>query len=86
MSWELEIASSAKREMRRLSDNLLRRINQKILLIVKNPFLQGATRLKDRKGYRIRVGNWRILYDVYTKERRIVIFAVGHRSQVYKSL
>ena len=84
MNWELEIASSAKREMRRLPDNLLRRINQKILLIVQNPFLQGSTRLKDRKGYRIRVGNWRILYDVYAKERRIIIFAVGHRSKAYK--
>lgn len=86
MKWELEIASSAKREMRRLSDNQLRRINQKILKLVLNPFPQGTVRLKDGNGYRIRVGNWRILYDVYTEERRIVIYAVGHRSRVYKNL
>ena len=84
MSWELEIASSAKREIRRLPDDLLRRINRQILSLAENPFLHGTLRLKDRSGYRVRVGNWRILFDVYLKEQRIVILAVGHRSKVYK--
>lgn len=84
MIWELEIASGAKQEMHRLSDDTLIRMNDKILELMQNPFPSGVRKLRDGSGYRVRVGVWRILYDIDKKEHRIVIFAVGHRSKVYK--
>lgn len=84
MNWELEIAFSAKREMHKLSDDILQRINYKILTLLENPFQRGAKKLQLRNGYRIRIGDWRVLYDCDVKEKKIYIFAVGHRSKVYK--
>ena len=84
MKWNLEIAASAQREMRKLPEDIIIRINQKILELIENPFPDDVRKLKDRTGYRLRVGVWRILYEVYKRERRIVIFAVGHRREIYK--
>ncbi|MCF7810223.1 type II toxin-antitoxin system RelE/ParE family toxin [bacterium] len=70
--------------MRRLSDEILLRVSNKLLQLSENPFPRGFRKLKDGNGYRVRVGDWRILFDVYKAEQKIIIFSVGHRSQVYK--
>jgi mRNA interferase RelE/StbE len=43
--------------------------------------IQGAARL-----YRRRVGDYRILYEVYDEEQQIVIVRVGHRREIYRRL
>jgi mRNA interferase RelE/StbE len=53
-------------------------------VLAENPCPRGVKKLKGLSGYRLRVGDYRILYDVIPRERRVVVYAVGHRRDVYR--
>ncbi|MFC2170827.1 type II toxin-antitoxin system RelE/ParE family toxin [Calditrichota bacterium] len=78
------IQPSAKKDMRQLPDNALKRVVFKILALEDNPFPHDHIKLKGQPGYRLRVGDWRILYEVVKQQREVTIFAVRHRSKAYK--
>ncbi|MDP8285793.1 MAG: type II toxin-antitoxin system RelE/ParE family toxin [Candidatus Electryonea clarkiae] len=84
MIWDISITHQAKKEMRNLSDSVLKNVNRKILDLSQNPFPHGAIKLKLGKGYRIRVSDWRIVYTVDKTELLITIYRVIHRSKAYK--
>jgi len=48
-----------------------------------NPRPQGCKKLKGRDGYRIRVGNYRIIYDIFDIELVVDFIALGHRKDIY---
>ncbi len=52
--------------------------------LAKNPRPQGYKKLKNRKGYRIRQGNYRILYDIFDYILTVEVVALGHRKDVYE--
>lgn len=53
--------------------------------LAKNPLPVGAQRLKGRvAAYRMRVGDYRILYEVHVREIVVYVFGIGHRKEVYQ--
>jgi len=60
------------------------RIAKAILALESNPFPLGRKKLKNRDGWRIRVGDYRVLYFADTKTRQIAIGVIGHRREVYR--
>ena len=84
MSFLVEIKRSAEREMERLPSNVHRRVSRKILSLEENPYPRGSQRLKAGEGYRLRVGDYRILYTVDTRNRIVLIYSVAHRSEAYR--
>ena len=61
--------------------------NKIILVIHKlaaNPFPQNSIPLKGRSGFRLRTGNYRIIYSINNDELIILIVKVGHRKDIYK--
>ncbi len=56
---------------------------QAIINLSKNPRPNGFKKLKGRDGYRIRVGNYRIIYNIFEKEVVIDIITIGHRKDIY---
>jgi mRNA interferase RelE/StbE len=52
--------------------------------LIDNPRPHGVKKLKGRDGYRIRVGNYRIIYEVYDDQLIIDIIAIGHRKDIYE--
>ncbi len=85
MSFLVEIKRSAEREMERLPSNVHRRVSRKILSLEENPYPRGSQRLKAGEGCRLRVGDYRILYTVDTRNRKVLIYSVAHRSEAYRS-
>ena len=83
MTWRVELGRRADRELRRLPDDLLRRIVDRIQRLADDPWPPGVKKLQGG-GYRIRVGDYRILYDVDSSARVVVVHAVGHRRDVYR--
>lgn len=81
MDYDLDIRPSAQREIERLSPDVARRIVRKLEALRRN--LAGdVKRLAGHSiGYRLRVGDWRVLFDV--QGRSILIRGVRHRSQAY---
>jgi mRNA interferase RelE/StbE len=84
VSWEIQIARDAKKELARLPPKMQTRIAQAILALENDPFVHGCKKLKNRDGWRIRVGDYRVLYFADQKARKVVVGTIGHRRDVYR--
>ena len=74
----------ARKELTRLHPQMQVRISKPILALEKTPFPASCKKLKNRDGFRIRVGDYRVLYFADTKLKQIVIGSIGHRREVYR--
>jgi mRNA interferase RelE/StbE len=83
VSWRVEVARDAKKELARLSAQLQARIARALLALEQNPFPHGCKKLKNRDGWRIRVGDYRVLYFADRKTQQIVVGVIGRR-EVYR--
>lgn len=83
MNYEVVILRRAQRELKKLSDVDLARIDVAILGLSENPRPAGCKKLVDRTGWRIRSGDYRIIYDVDDAQKKVTVFHVGHRRDVY---
>jgi len=61
-------------------------MRKKIGQIVVDPYAKHAnvTKLQNRPGYRLRIGDWRIIYDVRDDELVILVLKVGPRGDIYR--
>ena len=84
MSWQIDIVRDARKELASLHPQIQVRISKAILALENNPFPSGCKRLKNRDGFRIRVGDYRVLYFVNAKLKKIVVGAIGHGRDVYR--
>jgi len=83
----VEIKSSARRELRSLPAQARRRVDAAILTLAENPRPPRAKKLAVGEDlYRVRVGDYRIIYQVREKVLLVLIVKVGHRKDVYGSL
>jgi len=82
--YSISFVRSARRELESLSTPLIRRILAKIELLAKNPRPAGCKKLKGAHDlWRIRVGEYRVIYSIIDREIRIEIITVRHRSKAY---
>jgi len=79
-------SSQAVKTIQRLPRNTAVLIRKKIDLLAVDPFnpILDAKKLHGRSGYRLRVGEWRILYELKNEELIIIIIKIGSRGDVYK--
>jgi mRNA interferase RelE/StbE len=78
------LRSRAKREIRKLDRQTLARISKAIDSLCENPRPTGCLRVKTTEGlWRIRVGDWRIGYEIDDEAREVTIITVGHRREFY---
>jgi len=84
--YTITFARSARKELEELDEKLVNRIFQKIEALATNPRPSGCRKLVGNKHlWRIRVGDYRIVYAVYDDKNLVDIIAVRHRKDVYKS-
>jgi len=83
-AWQIEIAHPARKELSHLPAHIQSRISRVILTLEADPFPHGCKKLQNRDGWRIRVGDYCLLYFVNAKARRIVVGIIGHRREVYR--
>ena len=83
MIWRTELGRRAERELSELPDAVMRRIVDKLRQLAEHPFPRGVKKLEGG-GYRMRIGDYRVLYDVRSADRTVVISAIGHRRDVYR--
>ena len=82
--YEVTLASSAEREIKSLPKSVQRRVKRMIDSLRINPRHRGTIKLKGREDiYRIRVGDYRIIYTVNDKKRLVDVSYVRHRSRAY---
>ena len=84
MTWTVHIAKPAQKEMAKLPAGVASRVDAAILKLEKEPYVTGSRKLRGIRGYRFRVGRYRILYDIDQTARTVTIFGIRHRKDAYR--
>jgi mRNA interferase RelE/StbE len=85
MAYKIAFSKSANKELSRLPKNIYLKVEVSIDGLIENPRPSGCKKLVGSKNtYRIRVADYRIIYDVYDDIIEILIIKIGHRKDVYK--
>ena len=86
MTYKVELETHARREYRGLPIHAREQVADAIDDLQVNPRPPGCKKLVGENGYRIRTGNYRILYAVDDRSRIVRIYRIGHRREVYRRL
>ncbi len=82
--YQLKIKKSAEKELASLPLEAILSLKEQILELSNNPFPPGYKKLKGFKNlYRIRSGNYRVIYSILHHELIIEVLKIGHRKNVY---
>ena len=85
MSYEVQILPKAIRQIKALSVEVRQDISIAIQSLASEPRPNGVKKLSGEKDiYRVRVGNYRVLYRIVDKVLVVVVVSVGHRREVYR--
>lgn len=86
MPYEIVIGRSAERELRALSSEARQRIATRLLALADDPHPMQSIRLRGSEYFRVRVGDYRIIYSVAEPNQMVTVLAIGHRRDVYRDL
>ena len=82
--YKLTIKKSAAKELEDIHKKDLRKIVKRIQALAQNPGPAGSQKLSIREQYRIRQGDYRIIYSIDDENRIVDIFKIGHRREIYR--
>lgn len=87
MPWHIEIKASAAKELAALQRRDQRRVVRAIESLSEDPRPAGCRKLVgSENAYRIRVGDYRIIYQIFDRRLVVHVVRVGHRRDVYRRL
>ncbi len=84
-SYSLAFKKSVAKDLRKIPNNEVKRILNRIEPLCENPGAEDCIKLSGEEKYRVRQGVYRIIYEIKDKELIILVVIVAHRSHVYKS-
>lgn len=82
--YKIEFKKSAVKELNAIPRKDLAKIVSRIKTLSFNPRPQDCIKLTNREDYRIRVGNYRIIYSINDTILIILIIKIGHRKEIYR--
>ena len=84
MPYSLDFSKQALKELEKINEPFYSNIKQAIFNLTQDPRPIGYKKLKGRAGYRIRIGNYRVIYAIFDNELIIEIVTLGHRKDIYE--
>ena len=85
MNYQIEFTKKAAKEFRSLPEQEKKRLQKAINLLIIDPNPRGSIKLSGEDNlYRIRVGNYRVVYTIFEEKVLILIVKIGHRREVYR--
>ena len=84
MTYKVELETRARREYRGLTIDARSQVTDAIDDLQVNPRPPGGKKLVGENGYRVRTGDYRILYTVDDRSRTVRVYRIGHRREVYR--
>jgi mRNA interferase RelE/StbE len=82
--YSVEITGRAERDLRRLDRAVKNRIVESILALASNPRPPGCLKVRGEESlWRIRVGDWRVGYEIHDQRQEVLVIRIGHRSEFY---
>ncbi len=83
MSYAVAILRRAQKELGQISSPSFERVCDAIRSLAGNPRPPGCLKLTGREGWRIRVGDYRVIYEIDDPARTVLVLHVGHRRDIY---
>jgi mRNA interferase RelE/StbE len=83
MNYSLLILRRAQKELANLDKAKYERVRDAVFSLAENPRPKKCKKLVGREGWRIRVGNYHVIYEVDDVKQEITVFHIGHRRDVY---
>ncbi|WP_414528501.1 type II toxin-antitoxin system RelE family toxin [Nodularia chucula] len=85
MSYKVEILRGALKQLKKIPSELQERIKIKIDDLATEPRPNGVKKLKGKENaYRIRVGDYHVIYDIFDDLLVVSVVELGHRKNIYK--
>jgi mRNA interferase RelE/StbE len=84
MNYTVELLPAAVRQLRRLPATARTRILQHLAELETNSRPPGVVKLADEELSRIRVGDYRIVYEIHDDRLLVLVVRIGHRKDVYR--
>ena len=82
--YAVDIILKAEKEFLKLPEVMRERIREKILLLEENPRPLGSKKLRDTEYYRIRIGDFRVIYSIHDNVKMVKVLSIAHRKDVYR--
>jgi len=82
-NYSVEITRTVQRQLRKLPNSIVEWIESKLIELENEPRPIGSIKLTDRNAYRIRVGNYRIIYEINDNILVVTVIRIAHRRDVY---
>jgi len=83
-SYEIVLKTSVAKDLRRIPNADVRRILDRIKALAENPRPPGCVKLSAQERYRVRQGDYRIVYEIRDAELIVQIVKIAHRKEVYE--
>jgi len=84
MIYAILVERYAQKQILKLDKKVIPLIKTAIAKLAENPRPNGYKKLKGEDAYRIRVGDYRIIYEIDNDKIIVTVVSVGHRKEVYK--
>lgn len=84
MRYKIRIERKAIKKLKKVPQPYYNNLKTAILKLAHNPRPESCRKLKGRDAYRIRVSNYRVIYEIHDEVLLILVITVGHRSDVYR--
>ncbi len=84
--YEVVFTKQALRSLRRIPRNIAMLIREKLEQLAADPYApnNNVTKLVGRPGYRLRVGDWRVIYELQDGQLILLVIKIGPRGEVYE--
>jgi mRNA interferase RelE/StbE len=84
--YRILFTKSVGKALRKMPQDIDQRIRERLERIAEDPYAQqpNVTRLQNRPGYRLRVGDWRVICEVEQEELVILVLRIGRRGEAYR--
>jgi len=82
--YQLKILPQAQKDLDELQGKIFNKIKEAIVSLAHNPRPYGSIKLTNEQGYRVRIGDYRLLYRIDDKLKEVFIYRIKHRREVYR--
>ncbi|MDL1911893.1 type II toxin-antitoxin system RelE/ParE family toxin [Chloroflexi bacterium CFX6] len=84
--YKISYAREAEKSLLRIPRKTAKLIREKLDAIAADPFANhpNAKKLQGREGFRLRVGDWRVVYRIQNEQLMIIVLKIASRGEVYK--
>ncbi|OGC04014.1 hypothetical protein A2276_05295 [candidate division WOR-1 bacterium RIFOXYA12_FULL_43_27] len=84
MKYQIEITGPAEKELKKYPSKFQDRLVARILGLGNQPRPFGCKKLHGSEYYRIRIGDYRVVYSIRDNDKQVKILDIGHRKDIYR--